>query len=172
MATGQAVKDARSDTAAKKLAASARPALTVSTVAPQKAEWPRTISANGNITAWQEAIIGAELSGLRLTDVLVNVGDTVKRGQLLARIAADAVSADLAQARASVVEAEAALAEAKANAERSKQLQAQGFISPQATIQVVTAEQTTAARLAAARARVQARKYGWRRRASSLRTTA
>ncbi len=156
VATGQAVKDARSDTAAKKLAASSRPALTVSTVAPQKADWPRTISANGNITAWQEAIIGAELSGLRLTDVLVNVGDTVKRGQLLARIAADAVSADLAQARASVVEAEAALAEAKANAERSKQLQAQGFISPQATIQVVTAEQTTAARLAAARARVQA----------------
>ena len=84
---------------------------------------------------------------LRLTDVHVNVGDTVKRGQLLARIAADAVSADLAQARASVVEAEAALAEAKANADRSKQLQAQGFISPQATIQVVTAEQTTAARL-------------------------
>jgi HlyD family secretion protein len=156
VATGQAVKDARSDTAAKKLAASSRPALTVSTVAPQKADWPRTISANGNITAWQEAIIGAELSGLRLTDVLVNVGDTVKRGQLLARIAADAVSADLAQARASVVEAEAALAEAKANAERSKQLQSQGFISPQATIQVVTAEQTTAARLAAARARVQA----------------
>ena len=156
VATGQAVKDARSDTAAKKLAASTRPALTVSTVAPQKAEWPRTISANGNITAWQEAIIGAELSGLRLTDVLVNVGDTVKRGQLLARIAADAVAADLAQARASVVEAEASLAEAKANAERSKQLQAQGFISPQATIQVVTAEQTTAARLAAARARVQA----------------
>jgi RND family efflux transporter MFP subunit len=156
VATGQAVNDARSDTAAKKLAASTRPALTVSTVAPQKADWPRTISANGNITAWQEAIIGAELSGLRLTDVLVNVGDTVKRGQLLARIAADAVSADLAQARASVVEAGAALAEAKANAERSKQLQAQGFISPQATIQVVTAEQTTAARLAAARARVQA----------------
>jgi RND family efflux transporter MFP subunit len=156
VATGQAVKDARSDTAAKKQAASARPALTVSTVAPQKAEWPRTISANGNITAWQEAIIGAELSGLRLTDVLVNVGDTVKRGQLLARIAAGAVSADLAQARASVVEAEAALAEARANAERSKQLQAQGFISPQATIRVFTAEQTTAARLAAARARVQA----------------
>jgi HlyD family secretion protein len=156
VATGQAVKDARSDTAEKKVAASSRPALTISTVAPQKAEWPRMISANGNITAWQEAIIGAELSGLRLTDVLVNVGDTVKRGQLLARIAADAVSADLAQARASVVEAEAALAEAKANAERSKQLQAQGFISPQATIQVVTAEQTTAARLAAARARVQA----------------
>ncbi len=107
-------------------------------------------------TAWQEAVIGAELSGLRLTEVLVNVGDTVKLGQPLARIATDAVQADLAQAKASVAEAEAALAEAKANAERSKQLQSQGFISAQATTQVFTAEQTTAARLAAARARVQA----------------
>ena len=106
--------------------------------------------------AWQEAVIGAELSGLRVTEVLVNVGDTVKRGQPLARIATESVLADLAQARASVAEAEAALVEAKANAERSKQLQSQGFISPQATIQVLTAEQTTGARLAAARARVQA----------------
>ncbi|MGZ8274281.1 MAG: efflux RND transporter periplasmic adaptor subunit, partial [Burkholderiaceae bacterium] len=114
------------------------------------------MSANGNIVAWQEAIIGAELAGMRLTEVLVNVGDTVKRGQLLARIASDAVAADLAQARASVTEAEASLGEAKANAERSRQLQAQGFISPQATTQVFTAEQTTQARLAAARARVQA----------------
>lgn len=133
-----------------------RPALTVATVLPQQSEWPRTVSANGNIVAWQEAIIGAELAGLRLTEVLVDVGDTVKRGQPLARIAADAVAADLAQARASVAEAEASLQEAKANAERSRQLQAQGFISAQATIQVFTAEQTAQARLAAARARVQA----------------
>jgi HlyD family secretion protein len=137
-------------------AAAARPALTVALATPERIEWPQTLAANGNIVAWQEAVIGAELSGLRLTEVLVNVGDTVKRGQPLAKIATDTVLADLAQARASVTEAEAALAEAKANADRSKQLQSQGFISSQATIQVLTAEQTTAARLAAARARVQA----------------
>ena len=137
-------------------ATAARPALTVALAVPQQANWPQTLAANGNVMAWQEAIIGAELSGLRVTEVLVNVGDSVKRGQPLARIAAESVLADLAQAKASVAEAEAALAEAKANAERSKQLQSQGFISSQATIQVLTAEQTTAARLAAARARVQA----------------
>ena len=137
-------------------AIAARPALTVALAIPQQANWPQTLAANGNVMAWQEAIIGAELSGLRVTEVLVNVGDAVKRGQPLARIAAESVLADLAQAKASVAEAEAALAEAKANAERSKQLQSQGFISSQATIQVLTAEQTTAARLAAARARVQA----------------
>jgi RND family efflux transporter MFP subunit len=150
-------KDAAGDAVkAEAKAAAARPSLTVALATPERIEWPQTLAANGNIVPWQEAIIGAELSGLRLTEVLVNVGDTVKRGQPLAKIATDAVLADLAQARASVTEAEAALAEAKANAERSKQLQSQGFISSQATIQVLTAEQTTAARLAAARARVQA----------------
>jgi len=150
-------KDAAGDAVkAEAKAAAARPALTVALATPERIEWPQTLAANGNIVPWQEAIIGAELSGLRLTEVLVNVGDTVNRGQPLAKIATDAVLADLAQARASVTEAEAALAEAKANAERSKQLQSQGFISSQATIQVLTAEQTTAARLAAARARVQA----------------
>jgi RND family efflux transporter MFP subunit len=150
-------KDAAGDAVkAEARAAAARPALTVALATPERIEWPQTLAANGNIVPWQEAVIGAELSGLRLTEVLVNVGDTVKRGQPLAKIATDAVLADLAQARASVAEAEAALAEAKANAERSKQLQSQGFISSQATIQVLTAEQTTAARLAAARARMQA----------------
>ncbi len=156
-AIGRVGSDGNSPAGEKRaVAAVSRPALTVTTVVPQQSEWPRTVSANGNIVAWQEAIIGAELAGLRLIEVLVDVGDKVKRGQPLARIAADAVAADLAQARASVAEAEASLVEAKANAERSRQLQAQGFISAQATIQVFTAEQTAQARLAAARARVQA----------------
>jgi RND family efflux transporter MFP subunit len=141
---------------AKAAKAAARPALTVALTVPQKAEWPKTLPANGNVVAWQEAVIGAELTGLRITEVLVNVGDRVARGQPLAKVAVETVAADLAQARASVAEAEAALAEAKANAERSKKLQAEGFISPQATVQLITAEQTAGARLAAARARAQA----------------
>jgi len=149
-------KDAEGPSAKAIAKGAARPALTVALVSPQKVEWPKTLVANGNVAAWQEAVIGAELTGLRITEVLVNVGDTVRRGQPLARVSTDTVAADLAQARASVTEAEAALAEAKANAERSKQLQSQGFISPQATIQALTAEQTAGARLAAARARLQA----------------
>ena len=149
-------QDTRGSTAKIEAKTAARPALTVALVAPQRSDWPQTLAANGNIVAWQEAVIGAELTGLRLTEVLVNVGDIVKRGQPLAKVAADTVLADLAQAKASVMEAEAALAEARANAERSKQLQSQGFVSPQATVQLLTAEQTAGARLTAARARVQA----------------
>jgi hypothetical protein len=39
-----------------------------------KVDWAETISANGSLFAWQEAIIGAEANGLKITDVRVNVG--------------------------------------------------------------------------------------------------
>jgi len=133
-----------------------RPALTVSLTAPQTADWPRTLTANGNVAAWQEAVIGAEISNYRLNSVLVNVGDKVTKGQLLAQIASDNVAADLAQSTAAVAEAEANAAEAKFNAERARQLRAAGFYSPQQAQQSLTNEQTAEARLAAARARKQA----------------
>jgi len=136
--------------------ASARPALTVTLIQPSREDWPRTLAAQGNIAAWQEAAVGAELSGLRVTEVLVNVGDRVRKGQTLARVSANAVAADVAQARASVAEAEAVLAEAKSNAARSRDLAARGFVSSQAATQTATAEQTAAARLTAAQARLAA----------------
>jgi HlyD family secretion protein len=136
--------------------APARPALTVTLIRPTREEWPRTLAAQGNVAAWQEAAVGAELPGLRVTDVLVNVGDQVRKGQTLARVSADAVAAAVAQARASVAEGEAVLAEAKSNAARSRDLAAKGFVSSQAATQTATAEQTAAARLAAARARLSA----------------
>ncbi len=133
----------------------ARPALTVTLVAPQAQQWPQTIPANGNIVAWQEAVIGPEISGNRLTEVLVNVGDSVKKGQVLARIASETVNAELAQSRAAALEAEAQLAEAKANADRARQIQATGALSAQQINQYLTQEQTALARLNAARAKVQ-----------------
>ena len=102
-----------SDKAAEKPAASpsapatARPALTVTTTQAQSSALPIKLSANGNIAAWQEASVGTESNGLRLAEVLVNVGDVVQRGQLLARFADDSVQADVAQARAGVAETSA-----------------------------------------------------------------
>lgn len=137
-------------------AAVARPALTVTLVKPRREQWPLTLAAQGNIAAWQEAAVGAELSGFRITEVLVNVGDRVRKGQPLARVNAESVDAERSQARAAVAEAEAVLAEAQVNAARSRDLAAKGFVSPQATTQAVTAEHTAAARLTAAQARLKA----------------
>ena len=137
-------------------APAARPALTVSVAHPQPFDWPLTLAANGNVVAWQEAIIGAEIANFRITEVRVQVGDVVRKGQVLARIASDTVASELAEARASVAELEASAAEARGNAERAKELREKGFYSSQLNTQYQTAQHTAQARLAAARARQQA----------------
>ena len=129
-------------------------ALTVSVTQAVPREWPLTLSANGNIAAWQEAIIGAESGGLRLEEVLVNVGDRVRKGRLLARLQSDTVSAELEQTKASVQEAEAMLAEATANADRARGLQSSGAMSVQQINQFLTGERTAHARVAVLNARI------------------
>jgi RND family efflux transporter MFP subunit len=133
-------------------APAAKPALTVNVVQPQRATLPLTVAANGSIAPWQEAIVGAESNGWRIAEVRVNVGDVVKRGQVLATFASDLARADLAQTQAAVAEAEATAAEAAANAQRARELQASGALSAQQINQYLTAERTAQARLEAQRA--------------------
>lgn len=135
-----------------KTPAAGQASLTVAVASLQPATLPLRVSANGNIMAWQEASIGTEANGLRLIDVKVNVGDPVRRGQLLATFAADTVEAELAQSRAAVAEADVALAEAAANAERARVLRESGALSAQQIQQYLSAERTARARLDAARA--------------------
>ena len=141
----------------KKAAVPAKPALSVVVTQPQRSTMPVSTSANGNVAAWQEASIGTEANGLRLAEVLVNVGDVVKRGQVLATFAPESMQVDLLQTRAAVAEAEATLGDAAANAERAKGLRAAGALSEATINQYVTAERTARARLEAQRAAVQAR---------------
>jgi RND family efflux transporter MFP subunit len=138
--------------AADKKATPAKPALTVTTVQPSRARLPIKLAANGNVSAWQEAIIGSETGGFRLTEVRVNVGDIVKKGELLAVFSADSVNADVAQARAALQETRANAAEAAANAGRARTLQSSGALSAQQISQYMTAEQTANARIAASQA--------------------
>jgi len=132
--------------------APARAALSVQVVRPQAAQWPVSVVANGAVAAWQEAVIGAELSGLRLATVVVNVGDRVKRGQVLATLQNEAVQADLNSARAALLEAEALWNEARANADRARALQGSGALSIQESQRSITAEQTAKARVDSAKA--------------------
>jgi HlyD family secretion protein len=141
-----------SQAADEKPQAPPKPALTVTTVQPQSQAWPLQISANGNIAAWQEASIGSEAAGLRLLEVRANVGDAVRKGQLLATFAADSVQADVAQARANLLEAQANLADAQGNAARARTLQDSGALSAQQIQQYLTTEQVAQARVAAAQA--------------------
>ncbi|WP_298930143.1 efflux RND transporter periplasmic adaptor subunit [uncultured Ramlibacter sp.] len=134
----------------------AKPALTVTAALPLRQSLAIKLAANGNIAAWQEASVGAEGVALRLTEVRVNVGDRVKKGQVLAVFATDTLRAEAAQARASLAEAEASAAEAHGNAERARSVQASGALSATLVNQYLTAEKTAQARLEAARAVYQA----------------
>jgi HlyD family secretion protein len=133
---------------------SATPALTVTLTQAQQTALPLKISANGNIAAWQEAIIGSEASGLRLTQVLVNVGDVVKKGQLLATFSAESIEAELNQAKASLMEAEAQGREAINNADRARTLQNTGAMSNQQIDQYTTASDVAKARIEVAKANI------------------
>jgi len=133
-----------------------RPALTVTTVLPQRVSMPVKLAANGNIVAWQEAIVGAEASGLRIAQVHVNVGDRVKKGQVLATFAEGTPQAELAQMRANLAEAEAAAADAAGNAQRARSLESTGALSASQINQYLTAEKTARAKAEAARAMLQA----------------
>ena len=135
--------------------APAKAALTVSVVSPAMASVPVLLQANGNIAAWQEALVGAEAAGLRLATVQADVGLRVRRGQVLATLADETVRADLAQAQAALAEAEAGAAEATANAERAATLQDSGALSASQIQQYATAALTAKARVQAQRAAVQ-----------------
>lgn len=130
----------------------ANPALSVSTVRPEIRDLPIVLTANGSIAAWQEAVIGAEIGDLRLNAINVQVGETVKKGQVLATFADDSVQADIAQSRAVVAEAEANLAEARLNAERARNAAASGALSAQQVDQYLTGAKTAEAKLQSAKA--------------------
>ena len=60
-----------------------RPALTVRVTTLSEDKWARTLAANGSIVPWQEAIISAQLQGLRIAEVKVSIGDRVQQGDVL-----------------------------------------------------------------------------------------
>ena len=133
-------------------AANPHPALTVTTINPESRELPLTIAANGDVAAWQEAVVGAEVNGLRINQVLVNVGDKVKKGQLLASFADETLQASLSQTAASVKEAEAQLQVAKLNGQRARDLTATGALSQQEIDQLLSTESVAVARVDVAKA--------------------
>ena len=129
-----------------------KPALTVTVAQPGSASLPNVLQANGNVAAWQEAIVGAEVNGLRLAAVNVNVGDTVQRGQELARFASETSQADTLQAQAAVVQAQAAFDNAKAEADRARSIQDSGALSASQLAQYFTQEKVAKAQWEAAQA--------------------
>ncbi|MDR3435828.1 efflux RND transporter periplasmic adaptor subunit [Telmatospirillum sp.] len=104
-------------------------ALTVTVARAENGIIPRSLMVTGSLAARDELPIGTETSELALSEVLVDVGDHVKQGQLLARFNDKVLRAQLQQAEASLREAEANVFEANANARRADELAKTGWMS-------------------------------------------
>lgn len=136
----------------------AKAALTVTVATPQLENWSVGITANGPLTAWQEAVIAAEIGGQRVDKILVDVGDKVTKDQELATLAQESVQADLKQQEAKVAQAEASLSAARVNAERARQLKSSGSLPILQIDQYLTEEATAKANLRAQQAALQSQK--------------
>ena len=94
----------------------------------QYREVAQTYSVEGVVEAVRQSTVSAQISG-RVKEVNFDVGDTVKKGQVILRIDERETAQALAGSQAQVMQAQAALTQAKANYERSVQLFEQKYIS-------------------------------------------
>lgn len=106
---------------------------------------------DGVIQAVRQSTVAAQVPG-NVTALLVKAGDTVKAGQVLARIDARDTSAGLLRSQADVAQAEAQFNNARMQWERSQSLKAQGFISAAALDSARAQWEAAQAGVAAARA--------------------
>jgi RND family efflux transporter MFP subunit len=113
---------------------------------------PRLISTSGTVRAWQQLPIGAETSGVAVTELFVDEGDAVRRGQPLAQLNDRVLRAQMAQQEAAVAEARATSVEAQTNLVRAEEMRRRDATSAQNLDARKAAAATSAARLAVAEA--------------------
>ncbi len=125
-------------------AAAPAPSVTVTTALPVRTMWTDTLDTSGAIAPWQEASIGSQIGGYQLTDVRVNVGDMVSKGQVLARFDSDMLKASQAQLQANYDQA-------ADNERRALALAKVDAIAAQNLLQAVTTAKVAKAQLDANR---------------------
>lgn len=91
-------------------------------------EVAQTYSAEGLVEATRQSTVSAQIGG-RVKEVNFDVGDNVKKGQVILRIDEREAAQAVAGSQAQVLQAQANAQNAKLTYERSKQLLAQKFIS-------------------------------------------
>ena len=139
------------------------PAITVSKIVVQ--DFVETASVSGSLVPREEILVSPEVEGLRVLELLADEGDKVKKGQVLARLVAEQLEAQLAQNDANIARASAAIAqaesqiaqaeaqakEAKNQLQRAEPLKQSGYLSGATYDQRESAARTTAAQVIAAR---------------------
>ncbi|MGE3066025.1 MAG: efflux RND transporter periplasmic adaptor subunit [Hyphomicrobiaceae bacterium] len=142
-----------------------RLAAAVSVTRVASADFIATAFVTGSLVPREEILVGPEVEGLRVTEVLADEGDRVTKGQVLARLVQDTLDAQLAQnaaglaraeaaiaqARSSITQAEARVAEAANAFDRAKPLKQSGYLADSVYDQRESAAKTAQAQLVASR---------------------
>ena len=124
----------------------------VSVVPAQLQTLSRSVPASGPVAAWEEMQLGVELSGLRVTRLLVDVGQPVQAGELLLELDHRSLDSDLAQATAALRQAEAGAELARSKYTRGQSLVDGHYISAMALDELRAARTQAEAQLGTARA--------------------
>jgi RND family efflux transporter MFP subunit len=126
--------------------------MTVTATPLERVELTRTIAMNGSVHAWQDVIISPEVGGYRVAEVLVDVGDRVRKGQRLVSLSKALLEAEVATKQAMLSQREAELTNAASALERGRALAATNVLS-KADLDRLTSEQLASqSRLESARA--------------------
>lgn len=97
------------------------PTQTVTTTEVTDTDIDRVLNASGTVAAYERIPVMSQASGLQITDVLVERGDYVEEGQVLARLNNRVLNAEKTQAQGAVNQARARLAELQAGS-RSEEI--------------------------------------------------
>lgn len=143
----------QSETAAN-ASADEQSVLSVETVTPSQDNIGNTLKADGTISAKDTANVSAKVNGVAIVQILVEEGQQVKAGQVLAIFDTDAMQQQVLQAEADMAEAEATLANAKADAARVLPLIDIDAISRQEADRYRTSELRAQAALQSAKSRL------------------
>jgi HlyD family secretion protein len=92
-----------------------RRAPTVTVVRAVRREIAEEVHVSGTLVPREEVLVAPEIDGLAVTEILVEEGDRVEKGQVLAKLSRAAIDAEAAQADAAVAQARAQIAEMEAN---------------------------------------------------------
>ena len=104
-------------------------AMAVTVVRAKTQPLQRSVLVSGPVAAWEEMQLGVEVTGLRVTALNVDVGQQVRKGELLLQLDHRSLDADLAQANASLREAEAGASLARSQLARGELLVKDKYIS-------------------------------------------
>ncbi len=126
----------------------------VSVIVPGRVAVADEVRVTGSIAARREMPVGVQGEGGMVTAVLVDAGDYVRAGQVLARVDRSVQAQQVNQLSASVQQARADLALAENELKRAQQLVAGGFVSKATIDQRTAARDAAAARLKVAQAQL------------------